>query len=186
MTQAQLAEKMNVSDRAVSKWETGKNLPDSSIMLDLCDELGITVNDLLNGRRIAMENYKEIAEKTMLEMREAKEQNDRLLLRMEILICVVSGVCMTALIMLAAMLPMPAWLQYLLIFAAIVQFIPCLLYALRIEQIAGYYMCKNCGERWVPTYAQVFFAPHVNRSRKMRCPHCGKRVYHKKVLTKDE
>lgn len=50
MTQAQLAEKMGVSDRAVSKWETGKNMPDSSIMLELCSELGITVNDLLNGR----------------------------------------------------------------------------------------------------------------------------------------
>lgn len=186
MTQAQLAEKMSVSDRAVSKWETGKNMPDSSIMLDLCAELGITVNDLLNGRRIAMENYKDIAEKTMLEMREAKERSDRMLLRMEILIATVSSVCMGALIMLAAMLTMPDWLRYLLIYAAIVQFIPCILYALRIEQIAGYYMCKNCGECWVPAYSQVIFAPHINRSRKMTCPHCGKRCYHKKVLSKEE
>ena len=119
-------------------------------------------------------------------MREAKERNDRLLLRMEILICIVSGVCMGALIILSVMLPMPEWLQYLLICAAIVQFIPCFLYAMRIEQIAGCYMCKSCGERWVPTYAQVFFAPHVNRSRKMTSPHCGRRCYHKKVLTKDE
>ena len=104
MTQAQLAEKMGVSDRAVSKWETGKNMPDSSIMLDLCSELGITVNDLLNGRRIAMENYKEIAEKTMLEMRESKEQNDRMLLQTEVLMCSVSVALMLTLIVLAAYL----------------------------------------------------------------------------------
>lgn len=52
LTQAQLAEKLNITDRAVSKWETGKCLPDSSIMLELCDTLGITVNELLNGERM--------------------------------------------------------------------------------------------------------------------------------------
>ena len=48
LTQAQLGEKLNISDRAVSKWETGKCMPDSSIMLELCDILGITVNELLS------------------------------------------------------------------------------------------------------------------------------------------
>ncbi len=43
LTQAQLAEKLNISDRAVSKWETGKGMPDSSIMLELCEILGIMV-----------------------------------------------------------------------------------------------------------------------------------------------
>ena len=49
LTQAQLAEELNITDRAISKWETGKSLPDSSIMLELCDILGITVNELLKG-----------------------------------------------------------------------------------------------------------------------------------------
>ena len=57
LTQMQLAEKLNITNRAVSKWETGKSLPDASIMLDLCEVLGITVNELLCGERIAMENY---------------------------------------------------------------------------------------------------------------------------------
>ena len=50
LTQIQLAEKLNITDRAVSKWETGRAMPDSSIMLELCDVLQITVNDLLSGR----------------------------------------------------------------------------------------------------------------------------------------
>ena len=49
MTQAELAEKLNITDRAISKWETAKGMPDSSIMLDLCNELNITVNELLSG-----------------------------------------------------------------------------------------------------------------------------------------
>ena len=57
MTQAQLAEKLNITDRAVSKWETGKSMPDSSVMLELCEILGITVNELLSGERIDMESY---------------------------------------------------------------------------------------------------------------------------------
>ena len=59
LTQAQLAEKLNITDRAVSKWETGKSMPDSSIMLELCEILGITVNELLMGEREKRELYEE-------------------------------------------------------------------------------------------------------------------------------
>ena len=186
MTQAQLAEKMGVSDRAVSKWETGKNMPDSSIMLDLCSELGISVNDLLNGRRIAMENYKEIAEKTILEMRNAKEQNDRTMLRLEIMIGILSTCLLFVLIALAAYGTIPEWVKGVLIAAGLIQFLVCMVFALRIEQTAGYYLCKNCGHCWVPEYKQVFFAPHFGMSRKMTCPCCGKRTYNKKILSKEE
>ena len=55
LTQAKLAEQIGISDRAVSKWENGKSLPDASIMMELCDILGITVNDLLKGERVNME-----------------------------------------------------------------------------------------------------------------------------------
>ena len=55
LTQMQLAEKLNITNRAVSKWETGKSMPDVSLMLDLCNILGITVNELLSGERIIME-----------------------------------------------------------------------------------------------------------------------------------
>lgn len=184
MTQAQLAEKMNISDRAVSKWETGKNMPDSSIMLELCAELGITVNDLLNGRRITMENDRETAEKTMLEMRAMKEQNDRMLLHMETLLCSVSVAFLLAMSALAKYLPMQPWVQALLIAVGVVQLIPCIIFALRIEQNAGYYECSSCGEKWLPRYSQVLWAPHFGRTRKTTCPHCGKRVYQRKTLTK--
>ena len=80
LTQAQLAEKMNITDRAVSKWETGKAMPDSSIMLELCDVLEITVNDLLTGEVITMENNSKEMEKNLLELVRQKEEADKRLL----------------------------------------------------------------------------------------------------------
>ena len=68
LTQMQLAEKLNITDRAISKWENGKSMPDSSIMLELCDVLKISVNDLLNGEIVTMDNYKEKSEQNLLEM----------------------------------------------------------------------------------------------------------------------
>ena len=63
LTQMQLAEDLGITDRAVSKWETGKAMPDTSIMLELCGILKITVNELLNGEKINMENTSKSIEK---------------------------------------------------------------------------------------------------------------------------
>ena len=75
LTQAQLAEKLNITDRAVSKWETGKSMPDSSIMLELCGILGITVNELLSGERIEMSNYEEKVSENLIELTRKDENN---------------------------------------------------------------------------------------------------------------
>lgn len=74
LTQAQLAEKLNITDRAVSKWETGKSMPDSSLMLELCEILGITVNELLSGELVDMDNYEKKAEENLLALKR-KEEN---------------------------------------------------------------------------------------------------------------
>ena len=66
MTQVVLAEKLGISDRAVSKWETGKAMPDSGIMLELCEFLKINVNELLSGERIMAEFYDKRAEENLL------------------------------------------------------------------------------------------------------------------------
>lgn len=77
LTQMQLAEKLNITDRAVSKWETGKGMPDSSIMLELCNELGISVNELLCGEKIEMDNYNEKAEENFIELKRSSERIER-------------------------------------------------------------------------------------------------------------
>lgn len=75
LTQAQLAEKLNITDRAVSKWETGKCMPDSSIMLELCNILDVTVNELLSGERIEMKHYEEKVSENLLELKRKAENN---------------------------------------------------------------------------------------------------------------
>ena len=81
LTQAQLAEKFGISNRAVSKWENGKSLPDASIMINLCNSLGITVNELLNGERISMEDYKEKAEDAMTNMVKISQKEKRAMMK---------------------------------------------------------------------------------------------------------
>lgn len=75
LTQAQLAEKLNITDRAVSKWETGRSMPDSSIMLELCEILGITVTDLLSGEKIEAENYEKKATENLIALKREDEKN---------------------------------------------------------------------------------------------------------------
>lgn len=75
LTQAQLAEKLNITDRAVSKWETGKCMPDSSIMLELSNILGVSVNELLSGERIEMDIYNEKVNENLIELKKKDESN---------------------------------------------------------------------------------------------------------------
>lgn len=75
LTQAQLAERLNITDRAVSKWETGKSMPDSSIMLELCGILGITVNELLSGEKIDMESYEKKTDEILIALKRKDENN---------------------------------------------------------------------------------------------------------------
>ena len=185
LTQMQLAEKLGITDRAVSKWERGKALPDSSIMLELCNLLGITVNDLLSGEVISMDNYNQELEKKLLDMVKQKEQADKRLLSTEEVIGITSAVCLFALIMVAALVPMEDMAKVGLIVLGFVLGMTGFLYALRIEQVAGYYECQECGHKYVPTYWAVNLAPHVGRTRKMKCPQCGTKSWQKKVLTKD-
>ena len=185
LTQIQLAEKLNITDRAVSKWETGKAMPDSSIMLDLCDVLGISVNDLLCGEVVAMDNYNKELENNLLEIIKQKEQADKRLLSVEVFIGITATIVLFALIFVAALIQMEAWLKISLIVFGFILFLAGCFYALRIEQVAGYYECKHCKHRYVPTYKAVNMAMHMGRTRYMRCPQCGKKSWQKKVLSKD-
>ena len=156
MTQAVLAERLGISDRAVSKWETGKSLPDSGIMLELCGLLKINVNELLSGERIMAESYDKRAEENLLAMKREVEEKNRQMLRIVLIV-----------------------FAFVMIFT--VAFI-----AVGIEQKAGYYECQHCHHRYVPTYWQTNLAMHMGRTRYMKCPECGKRSWQKKVLTKED
>ena len=186
LTQAQLAEKLNITDRAVSKWECGKTMPDSSVMLELCGILKITVNDLLNGEVVTMENYNKELENKLVEMLKQKEESDKRLLCTEI----VMGICcilpLIASTVIALIVPMEEWLATVIVLASLIPILIAMPFALKIEQKAGYYECQKCGHRHIPKYSNVFFSTHVNRTRYMSCPNCGKRSWQKKKIGKED
>ena len=185
MTQACLAEKLGISDRAVSKWETGKSLPDAGIMLELCDFLNINVNELLSGEKIMTETYNIKAEQNLIAMRRELEEKNRQLLNLEIVVGAPATVAGLVLCVVAAYVEMPTGLRIGLIAFAAFMIIAVAFIAVGIEQMAGYYECQICHDRHTPTYWQTNLAPHIGRTRYMKCPACGKRSYQKKVLTKD-
>lgn len=184
ITQSELAAKLNITDRAISKWENGICMPDANNMPDLCRILDITINDLFSGEVVDMKDNEKKLENNLLEMMKIKEQRDKELLSMEIFIGIIVTMIMLFCIFIASFVNMQDWLRVTLIIVGIIPFIFGVCYAIRIEQIAGYYECDNCHYKYVPTYKKVLLAKHVNRTRKMRCPKCHKKTWHRKTITK--
>lgn len=184
LTQMQLAEKLNITDRAISKWENGKAMPDSSIMLDLCNELKISVNELLSGEIIKMEDYKKQAEENLLEMKKEREEKDKQLLNLEIVIGYFSSLTFLILIFVASFVEMQSWIRLILIVFGSIVFAVGVSKAIKIEQTAGYYECDKCHYKYVPKYLSVFLAMHKGRTRYMKCPKCNEKSWQKKVISK--
>lgn len=185
MTQAQLAEALNITDRAVSKWENGRSMPDSAIMLPLCQILGISVNDLLQGEVIQMEEYDKKTEELLLASVKQKEEADKKMLSLEIVLGILSVAILLGFCAVAAYVEMDTWLRVLLIVSGFAFFLLGLGFAIRIEQTAGYYECAHCRHKQVPNYGSVLFAMHYGRTRYMKCPNCGKHSWQKKRVSKD-
>lgn len=184
LTQSELAEKLDVTDRAVSKWENGNCIPDASNIQELCKILNITINDLFSGCVVDMRDNEKKLEENLLEMIKIKEKRDKELLILEIFIGVIVSIIMFLCIMIASFVQMEDWIRIVLIVFGIIPFAIGISYTIRIEQIAGYYECSNCNYKYIPTYKSVLFSMHVNRTRKMKCPNCNKKSWHKKVISK--
>ena len=184
LTQAALAEKLGITDRAVSKWERGKGLPDASLMLDLCEILGITVNELLNGEKISMENNNQKNEQLLLDMAKEAEQKNKIIWTSMWVIMSVCIIALLACLFIAAFwIPEGPWQLVAILGICVVFLIPCF-YALKIEVSVGAYKCKNCGHEIVPTYTQALNAMHMGTTRYLKCPKCNKRTWCKKVIKK--
>jgi len=185
LTQMQLAEKLNITDRAVSKWETGKAMPDTSIMLELCGVLKINVTDLLCGEVVTMENNNKQLENNLLELAKQKEQADKRLLSLEIVVGVLCIAILLGLTMIASFIQTEEWVRVVLILIGLVPFLILLPFLIKIEQTAGYYECAKCKHKYVPEYKNVLWSMHMGRTRYMKCPHCNQKSWQKKVVSKD-
>ena len=183
LTQMQLAEKLDITDKAVSKWERGVAMPDSSIMLELCDILRISVNELLSGEKINMDNNQK-NEQLLLEMAKELENKNKTIWNAMWAIMTVSIIGLIGgLAIIAYFMPEGPWMLVAILTLCVVFLIPCF-YALKLEVSVGAYKCPNCGCEIVPTYKEAMMAMHRGFTRHLMCPNCNKRTWCKKVLKK--
>ncbi len=184
LTQAKLAEKVFVSEKTISKWENGNGIPDTNTLPKLCKIFECTINELLNGERILKEDYSNKAEEKLLELQKVKEEKDKLLLTVEIIasFCVMlpafTIIFLSTFLFEKGLVAIPT----IMIVVAVLSVITMCLIAIRIEQKAGYYQCEKCKHKHIPTFNQVLWAPHVNRTRKMKCPKCKQKSWQKKII----
>lgn len=186
-TQKQLADILNVSDRTISKWECGKGFPEVALLLPLCNELEITVNELLTGERLDNENYMEKAERNMVGFVKEKEEN-KIKMQLIVLMGIISIISFITLLVIVCIytevISMPV--------KGVLILIACTIFAIGIiammegGRTIGYYRCSCCGGTFVPEFINFVTGMNVVAKRRMKCPHCGKRNWCKKVLTMKE
>ena len=111
-----------------------------------------------------------------------KEKADRLLLKLETFVGISATVIFLGAIYAAALIEMPIYLKVLTALSGVGFLVWGVALALKAEQTAGRYECAVCGKRYVPSYKAVFRAPHIGTTRRMRCPYCGEKSWHKKIL----
>ena len=181
LTQAQLAEKLNITDRAISKWETGKAMPDSDTMLDLCSILGINVNELLCGEMIDMEQKDEQLNELIFQMAKNEERYHKRLRHSAYVIVATSLIALICLMTLISLLIHECGFQDFLIIVSVILFIiPCII-ALKFKVETGYYECKNCQHMFVPNYKEIALLMQTPTRRLLKCTKCGKWTWCKKL-----
>lgn len=182
LTQRELADLLLISDKTVSKWERGSGLPEVSLMIPLCNELGITVNELLTGKRLFASEYQQNAEKTIMKLMKEREQSKQKLV-WQIVIMLMAMLGAFTLIMVSGLAQMPDGWRVALIIIGFVVLVTGLVVVISIEMTYGAFECTKCGHRFMPTTTEYLFAVHTATRRYLKCPKCGKNNWTKRCLT---
>ncbi len=186
-TQKQLAEELNISDKTISKWETGKGFPEISLLVPLCSCLDITVNELLAGQRLLENEYKRKAEENMVSMIKEKELNQKNF-RITNFVGGVSSLSFIAIMIVVGIFgksfPFPALITLIAVAGGI--FIMGLYVATTGERTIGYYKCPYCGEHFVPTQSEYMKGAHFWSKRRLKCPNCDNVVWARKTMSLED
>lgn len=182
-TQKILSEKLGISDKTISKWERGNGFPEVSLLIPLCSELDITVNELLSGERVSEEQYRKKAEENMVNLvKEAQENKKKIIL--SVMVGILTMLAAVPLFMVAEMFDMRTGVRITFIVIGIVVMIIGIAVACIMDREAGAFECPECHERFIPDMKSYIMAAHTLTKRKLICPKCGAHRYCKKVLTK--
>ena len=182
MTQRELADALMISDKTVSKWECGNGLPEVSLMLPLCKELGITVNELLSGKRLQPSEYQQNAEANIMNLMQERKENKRKLI-LETIVVLLTLLAGCTLIMVSGLAELETGWRIGLIIVAVVVMAGGIGVAAALEMSAGAFECTKCGHRFIPTAGAYIMAAHTITRRHLKCPKCGVKNWCKRTLT---
>ena len=185
LTQIKLAQKIEVSEKTISKWECGYGFPDATLILPLCQALGISANELLSGKLLYEDEYKKTAEQNLIELKAQQEKTDKHLLTLEIVLGYMSTLIFLMLIFFSLYSQVQLYWKIIASVFGLFNFIVGVHFCLKIEKEAGLYQCAYCQHKYIPTYKQVLWSIHTGRTRYMKCPKCAKRSWNKKVIKRD-
>lgn len=173
LTQAQLADELRVSDKTISKWECGRGLPEVSLMLPLCEKLGISVNDLLSGEKVTDLDYQTKAEENMTSLLKEKEES-RKSFAASVMIGIIAILAVVSLVLLAAFLEIPVAARIALVVLALVTAVFGVAWTAILDKNSGAFECPFCKEMFVPGMKEYVNGVHTFTKRKLTCPKCGK------------
>ncbi len=182
ITQSNLASILGITDRAISKWENGICMPDVGTIPELCKILDITVNDLFSGEIVKMKDYDKKLEENLLDLAKKEEAQNKKMMIYEYVIGFISSITFLVLIFTLSYAVENQVVRIILFIIAFLILIVGVSFALKIETETGYYECKKCHHKYIPSYKSVYFAMHYGTTRYLKCPKCHKKSWNKKVM----
>ena len=186
MTQVQLAMRICVSEKTISKWECGNGFPDASLILPLCQALDITANELLSGKKLTnTQEYKELAENNLINLKNNQENTAKFLLTLEIVLGIFSIMLFLSFVLISSLINLPDIGQIAIIIVGLILALFGIHFCIVIEKDAGFYECKHCRHKYTPTLKQIYLSRHIGRTRYMKCPKCHNKTWQRKTINKD-
>ena len=185
LTQCEVAEKLLISNKTVSKWECGNGLPEVSLMMPLCALLGITVNELLSAKRLTTFEYQKSAEANIMKLIKEKEEiKFRMIIEVVVIVLtLLSGGTMVA---VSSIAELDLWVRITLNVIAVIVVISGIIVAAALEMRQAVFECKKCHKRFIPTKFAYLMGMHTITKRHLRCPHCNKCSWCKRCMTIEE
>ena len=182
ITQSSLASILGITDRAISKWENGICMPDVGTIPEICKILDITVNDLFSGEIVKMKDYDKKLEENLLDLAKKEEDQNKKMMIYEYVIGFISSITFLVLMFTLSYAVENQVVRIILFIIAFLILIVGVSFALKIETETGYYECKMCHHKYIPSYKSVYFAMHYGTTRYLKCPKCHKKSWNKKVM----
>lgn len=182
ITQSELASILGITDRAISKWENGICMPDVGTIPEICKILDITVNDLFSGEIVKMKDYDKKLEENLLELAKKEEAQNKKMMIYEYVIGFISSITFLVLMFTLSYAVENQVVRIILFIIAFLILIVGVSFALKIETETGYYECKKCHHKYIPSYKSVYFAMHYGTTRYLKCPKCHRKSWNKKVM----